>query len=98
MTYVPFYEGFGIPILEAFNSGIPVITSDITSMPEVAAGAALLVNPHSVQSIADGMLSMVKDNKMKQELIAKGTIRKNDFSWDKSANLLWKSIESLLNT
>jgi len=99
ITYVPFYEGFGIPILEAFNCGIPVITSDVTSMPEVAAGSALLVNPHSSQSIADGMLSIVKDEKLKQELIAKGNIRKNDFNWDKSAELLWESIERLiLNT
>lgn len=99
MTYVPFFEGFGIPILEAFNSGIPVITSDITSMPEVANGAALLINPHSSQSISEGMLSIVNDDKLKQDLIAKGNIRKNDFSWDKSAKLLWESIERLiLNT
>jgi glycosyltransferase involved in cell wall biosynthesis len=98
MTYVPFYEGFGIPILEAFNTGIPVITSDITSMPEVANGAAILVNPHSSQSIADGMMSILRDDKLKQDLISEGNIRKNDFSWDKSAELLWKSIERLMHT
>lgn len=96
MTYVPFYEGFGIPILEAFNSNIPVITSDITSMPEVANGAALLVNPHSSQSISVGMLAIVKDDKLKHELIAKGNLRKKDFSWDNSSDLLWKSIERLI--
>ena len=65
-------------------------------MPEVANGAALLVNPQSCQSIADGMLSIVKDDKLKLQLIEKGNIRKNDFSWDKSSALLWQSIEKLL--
>lgn len=97
MTYVPFYEGFGIPILEAFNSGIPVITSNITSMPEVAGDSALLVNPHSSQSIADGMLNLYNDDNLRKDLINKGNIRSKDFSWDKSAELLWRSIEKTLN-
>ena len=93
MTYVPYFEGFGIPILEAFNCDTPVITSNITSMPEVAADAALLVDPFSVDSIANAMLYIYKDEDMRNELILKGRKRKLDFSWDKTANLLWKSIE-----
>jgi glycosyltransferase involved in cell wall biosynthesis len=96
MTYVPFYEGFGIPILEAFNSNIPVITSNVTSMPEVADGAALLVDPHSPQSIASGMMRIVEDENLRKELIAKGNVRKNDFSWEKTSDLLWKSIEKMI--
>ena len=55
MTYVSYFEGFGIPILEAFHCETPVITSNITSMPEVAGDAAILVDPFSIQSICDGM-------------------------------------------
>ncbi len=93
LTYVPYFEGFGIPILEAMNAGIPVITSNITSMPEVAGDAALLVNPFSVNSISDAMLYLYKDEDMRNILIAKGNKQKLDFSWDKTADAFWKSIE-----
>jgi glycosyltransferase involved in cell wall biosynthesis len=92
LTYVPYFEGFGIPILEAMNCDTPVITSNITSMPEVAADAALLVDPFSVSSIADGMKRIHSDENFRNELIEKGRKRKLDFSWDKTADLLWKSV------
>ncbi len=97
MTYVPYFEGFGIPILEAFNCDTPVITSNITSMPEVAADAALLVDPFSVDSIANAMLYIYKDEDMRNALILKGRKRKLDFSWDKTADALWSSIEKTVN-
>jgi glycosyltransferase involved in cell wall biosynthesis len=93
MTYVPYFEGFGIPILEAMSCDVPVITSNVTSMPEVAQGAALLVDPFSVESIANAMLYLYKDEDMRNNLIEKGRKRKLDFSWDKTANSLWESIE-----
>ncbi len=96
MTYVPYFEGFGIPILEAFNCDVPVITSNITSMPEVARDAALLVDPFSVDSIADAMLYLYKDEDMRNVLIAKGRKRKLDFSWDKTAAALWESMEKTI--
>lgn len=92
LTYVPYFEGFGIPILEAMNCNVPVITSNVTSMPEIAKDAALFVDPFSVQSIADAMSEMYLNPKIKQSLIEKGNIRKLDFSWDKTANALWESI------
>jgi glycosyltransferase involved in cell wall biosynthesis len=92
LTYVPYFEGFGIPILEAMNSDIPVITSNVTSMPEVAANAALLVDPFSVNSIADGMYKVYSDENLRKDLIEKGRKRKQDFSWDKTSDLLWKSV------
>lgn len=93
MTYLPYFEGFGIPILEAMNCDVPVITSNVTSMPEIAKDAALLVDPFSVESMANAMLYLYKDDDMRNILIQKGRKRKLDFSWDLSANLLWKSIE-----
>ena len=92
MLYVPYFEGFGIPILEAMNCDVPVITSNITSMPELAKDAALLVDPFSVESIANAMLYIYKDEEMRKVLIEKGRQRKLDFSWDKTADALWESI------
>ncbi len=93
MTYIPYFEGFGIPILEAMNCDIPVITSNITSMPEVAKDAAFLVDPFSIDSIANAMLSLYQDEEIRNTLIIKGRKRKLDFSWDKTADNLWASIE-----
>lgn len=93
LTYVPYFEGFGIPLIEAMNCDVPVITSNVTSMPEIAAGAALLVDPFSVNDITNAMLRLANDNELRQQLIEKGRQRKFDFSWDKTADTLWKSIE-----
>ena len=92
MTYVSFFEGFGIPIVEAFYAGIPVITSNVTSMPEIAGDAALLIDPFKPQSIAKAMKEITEDNKLRDRLIAKGNKRKDQFTWDKTANNLWESI------
>lgn len=97
MTYIPYFEGFGIPILEAMNCDTPVITSNITSMPEVAGDAALLVDPFSVDSISNAMIYLYKDNDMRNILIEKGRKRKLAFSWDKTAEALWNSIEKTVN-
>lgn len=96
MTYVSFLEGFGIPIVEAFRAQVPVITSNVTSMPEVAGDAALLVNPEDENEIARAMEQISKDEALRNRLIAKGTQRKNDFSWDKSAQQMWEELENIL--
>ncbi len=75
------------------NCDTPVITSNITSMPEVAEDAALLVDPFSVDSIGNAMIYLYKDENMRNDLIARGRKRKLNFSWDKTADALWKSIE-----
>ena len=97
LTYVSYHEGFGIPILEAFASGTAVITSNITSMPEVAGEAALLVNPFSPSSIADAMELIYREKGIKEQLIAKGMERVKQFSWQQTANLVWGSIEKCLD-
>lgn len=98
LTYVPYFEGFGIPILEAMNTDTPVITSNVTSMPEVAKDAAFLVDPFSVDAIAEGMIRVHADPALRKSLVEKGRIRRQDFSWDKTADALWKSIEATANS
>jgi glycosyltransferase involved in cell wall biosynthesis len=95
LVYTSLFEGFGIPILEAMRCGVPVITSNISSMPEVAGDAAILTDPYSVDSISEALISLAKDEKLRISLIAKGHIQKIKFSWDRTAELLWQSIEKL---
>jgi glycosyltransferase involved in cell wall biosynthesis len=92
-VYVSTFEGFGIPIIEAFQSGVPVITSNVTSMPEIASDAALLVYPLQSESISDAMIELASSNQLRLELIKKGHERAAHFTWIRSANLLWESIE-----
>ncbi len=96
LTYVSYFEGFGIPIIEAFYCETPVITSNLTSMPEVAGDAALLVDPFSIISISDAMEKIAFDEKLRQELIVRARVRRNKFSWQKSADKLWASMEKVL--
>jgi|SRR6185312_877331 len=92
LTYVSYFEGFGIPLIEAMQCDVPVITANVTSMPEVTGDAALLVDPLSVESIAKAMLDTLQNERLREELIAKGRKRKDFFSWDKTAALTWDAI------
>lgn len=92
LVYTSLFEGFGIPIIEAFCAETAVITSDVTSMPEVAGDAALLVDPLSVDAIADAMSRIEGDEALRASLIEKGSARKELFSWDRTASLLWDSL------
>jgi glycosyltransferase involved in cell wall biosynthesis len=96
-VYVSIFEGFGIPILEGFKCGVPVITSNTSSMPEVASDAALIVDPFSVDEIADGLKHIWENPALRNELVAKGKLRAVEFSWDKAANALWESIVKTMN-
>jgi len=97
LVYVPFFEGFGIPIIEAFNCEVPVITSNTSSMPEVAGGAALLANPYDANSIANEMENLFLNPITRINLIEKGKLRAKDFSSEKTAELLWNSILKTIN-
>jgi len=98
LTFIPYYEGFGIPLIEAMQAGIPIITSNVTSLPEVAGNAALLVNPFDTTEIKHAMLRMTNDAALRNTLIEKGTVQKQKFSWDKSADLLWESVQKTIST
>ncbi|MFA6923391.1 MAG: glycosyltransferase family 1 protein [Bacteroidales bacterium] len=98
LTYVSYFEGFGIPIVEAMYCDTPVITSNCTSMPEIAGDAALLVDPFSPKSICDAMLKIAKDKSVSADLIKKGQIRRQSFSWQKTADLLWNCVIKAVNS
>jgi glycosyltransferase involved in cell wall biosynthesis len=93
LLYVSYFEGFGIPIVEAMYADLPVITSNVTAMPEIAGNAALLVDPYSIDSIKEAMFAIDKDETLREKLIENGRIRRNDFSWDHTADKVWESIE-----
>lgn len=82
------YEGFGLPPLEAMACGTPVITSNVASLPEVVGDAALLVDPYSVDSIADGMEKIISDSQLRFHLSKRGLKRASEFSWDNSARIV----------
>ncbi|WP_238529980.1 glycosyltransferase family 4 protein [Thermus parvatiensis] len=87
------YEGFGLPALEAMACGTPVVTSSVTSLPEVVGDAAVLVDPYDVESIAWGVRRVVEDSSLRKELRRKGLKRAKQFSWDKTAELTWKVLQ-----
>ena len=97
LVYVSLFEGFGIPILEGFACGVPVITSTTTSMPEVAGDAALLVDPYNVNAISNALCEIHDNRGLRETLISKGTQRLTQFSWDNTAQLLWDSIIRTVN-
>lgn len=96
LTYVPYFEGFGIPLVEAMQCDIPVISSNTTSMPEIAGNAALLVDPFKAEEIAQAMSQLYNDSALREQLVVSGRKQKEHFSWDKSAGLLWNSITKCL--
>ena len=96
LSFVPTFEGFGLPIVEAFQSGVPVICSNTTSMPEVAADAALQVSPFDIDQIAAAMEKLASSPELRQNLVQKGFIQKNIFTWDRTAGLLYQSMEKAM--
>lgn len=92
LTYVSLFEGFGIPIVEAFRCNVPVITSNVTSMPEVAGDAALLVDPLNIDAIAAAMHNIVTDVELKNGLVDKGKTRLQKFNWQRTADRLWQTV------
>ena len=96
LCFVSHFEGFGIPILEAFKSDCPVITANNTAMPEVAGAAAWLCDSEDAEDIAKAMLASDRED-LRRDLILKGREQVKKFNWDKSAEMMWSSIQKCLN-
>lgn len=97
IVYPSLYEGFGLPVLEGFACGVPVIASNNTSIPEVAGDGALLVNPYSVDELAGAMIKIIEDEALRNELIQKGYKQLKKFSWEKCAKEHLDVYEKVLN-
>ena len=97
LTYVSYFEGFGIPLVEAMKCKLPIIAADATSLPEVGDEAAIYVNPFNIEDIKNGMKRIFTSQELREELIAKGEERARNFSWDKTAEVVWSVIESELD-
>ncbi len=95
-VYPSYYEGFGLPVLEAMTLGCPVITSNTSSLPEVGGNAVLYIDPNSVEDLADKILQVISDRQLRSDLITKGFQQANLFSWEKTAQSTLKAYKSLL--
>lgn len=96
LTYVSLFEGFGVPLLEAMEAEIPIITSNVSSLPEVAGSAALLVDPQSEEEIANAMERILNETDLRTQLIEAGKKQKQMYSWDKTAEVIWTELGELL--
>lgn len=85
LIFVSFYEGFGLPVLEAMASGVPVITSSTSSLGEIAGSAAYLVNPENVNEISKAIYDINNDERLRKDLINKGLLQSKNYSWEKTA-------------
>ena len=97
MTFVPWFEGFGIPVLEAQYAQVPVLTSTLTSLPEVGGDAALYAHPGNIEEIADKMELLANDTELREQLISKGKKQKKKFTWDKTADKVWNCLETVIH-
>lgn len=95
LTYVPYFEGFGIPLLEAMQCGVPIISGNKTSLPEVAGDAALYCDPFNIEDIAEKMNEISTSDSLREKLKKNGLERSKLFSWDKAAEIVWEEISTI---
>ncbi len=96
LTYIPYFEGFGIPLVEAMRCGLPIISGNLTCLPEVAGEAAIYVNPFDIEEVSKAMIYLASDEQKQAELAKKSLERAALFSWDYTAETTWDVIEEIL--
>ena len=97
LTYIPYFEGFGIPLVEAMKCGTPILSGNKTSLPEVAGDAAIYCDPFNIDDIREKISYIVKNPAIQKELSQKGLKRSTLFSWDNTADEIWKVICTIAN-
>jgi len=96
LVYPSFFEGFGVPVLEAMRCGVPALTSQNSSMQEIGEDAALYFDPTNFNDIADRMMEIYKDENLRSRLIEKGRAVAEKYSWERTAELMWKQLTSIV--
>ena len=94
LVYPSFFEGFGVPPLEAMRCHVPVLASNTSSIPEIGGDAILYFDPNDHHDIANKMIQIFKDENLRQDYISKGIERAKLYSWDRTSTLFWESIMS----
>lgn len=96
LVFVPYFEGFGLPVIESFACRVPVLAANTSSIPEIAGDAALLVDPFDIEAIAAGMRRIASDVELREELKERGMRQLAKFDWDQSEEIIWRQlVESL---
>ena len=98
LAYIPYFEGFGIPLVEAMRCGIPIISGNLTCLPEVAGEAAIYVNPFDTDEVSKAMIYLASDEQKHTELAQKSLERSVLFSWDYTAETTWNVIADILSS
>lgn len=97
LVFPSFYEGFGLPLLEAFACGLPTVISDASSLPEIGGSASLYFNPYDIDDMCDKIYAVLTDKTLQKTLIEKGAKRLKDFSWQKTAEETLAAYETVLH-
>ncbi len=96
LTLISHYEGFGVPIVEAMACQVPVICSNISSMPEIAGEAAIIVNPNNIEEISNAFHTISSDHLLRAKLIENGQLQVKKFTWKNASFIVWKEVEDLI--
>ncbi|OZB49597.1 MAG: hypothetical protein B7X60_00545 [Polynucleobacter sp. 39-45-136] len=94
-AFISLYEGFGLPIVESMAVGTPVLTSNISSMPEISGYASKLVDPNNLEEITEAMNNLFLDTTLRKDLSVKGLLRAEFFSWDKASSSTWDLVQKI---
>jgi glycosyltransferase involved in cell wall biosynthesis len=98
LAFPSLYEGFGLPIIEGFASKVPVMTSNICSMPEIGGDAVLLIDPFDVQDMAEKLIRLMSDNELRNQLINNGLERLHLFTWEHATAQMLDSIKNCISS